>query len=172
MKYGPQALRTNELIAILLRTGSRGMSAMALADRLMREFRTLAAMRESHRARWEKIKGIGQAKYTQLAAAFELGIRLREERAQQSGTGKIRGADDVMQRMGPRLAYEKKETFSLLLLDARNCIIDIACLTRGTVNCAYPIMRELFDTAFRYHAASLICVCRTDCTTRIFSLGQ
>ncbi len=92
-KHGPGGLSTAELIAILLRVGARGQSAIGLAQRLLAEFEGIEGVARASVERLSKVKGVGLAKAAQLKAAFELGKRLATEPQDQRPT--IRGPQDA-----------------------------------------------------------------------------
>jgi len=156
-RQGAHRLSNSELLAILLRTGVRGQSAVDLARSILNEFGTFRNMSAADASQWRRFKGLGPAKTAQIKAALEIGRRFREDEAAQKKT-RIGSAGDVVEILGPRMRDLKREVFKVVLLNTRNKIIDIVEITEGTVNQAAPMMREIFQRAMEGFAASIICV--------------
>lgn len=111
-KYGPEAVSTAELIAILLRTGSARESALALAERLLSRFGSLRAIAGATVEELAEIKGVGLAKGAQLKAAFELGKRLAASGVEAQAT--IRSPQDAADLVMERLRYLDREHFQIV----------------------------------------------------------
>jgi DNA repair protein RadC len=156
-RQGAHRLSNSELLAILLRTGVHGQSAIDLARRILREFVTFRNMSAADISRWRRFKGLGPAKIAQVKAALEIGRRFREDETTEKKT-KIANAADVVDILGARMRDLKREVFKVVLLNTRNRIIDIIEITEGTVNQAAPMMREIFQRAMQGFATSIICV--------------
>ncbi|UCB57324.1 MAG: DNA repair protein RadC [Candidatus Omnitrophota bacterium] len=156
-KSGEHTLSNSELIAILLRNGTKGQSAIELARSIIFKFKTLRAMSHINLSRWKEIKGLGPAKIAQVRAALEIGRRFREEEVKEKRP-KITSSEDVVKILMPRMRDLRKEIFKVLLLNSQNRIIDIIEAEEGTVNQANPIIREVFQKALQHFAASIICI--------------
>ena len=105
--YGPQALRTSELLALLLRSGTHEESVIRLAERLLSHFNSLWGRAIASGAELAQVKGIGPAKAAELMAAFELGKRLA---ASVDGPRPlIRCPEDVANLVGPEMRYLQQE---------------------------------------------------------------
>lgn len=157
LKNGEHTLSNSELLAILVRTGIKGQSAIDLARRILEKFKTLRDMSHADLSHWKKIKGLGSAKIAQIKAAIEIGRRFREERI-KNPPPRIEFSGDVVKLLMPRMRDLKKEIFKVLLLNSQNRIIEIAEVEEGTVNQANPIIREIFQKALGDLAAFIICV--------------
>lgn len=157
LKKGEHTLSNSELLAIILRTGIKGQSAIDLARAVLQKFKTFRNMGHTDLFHWRKIKGLGAAKIAQIKAAIEIGRRFREEQIKQTQP-KIKSSKDVAKILMPRMRDLKKEIFKVLLLNSQNKIIDIAEVEEGTVNQANPIIREIFYRALQDFAAFIICV--------------
>ena len=79
LKNGEHALSNSELLAILLRSGVRGQSAVALARKILQKFKTFRNLSHIDLSHWREFKGLGVAKIAQIKAAIEIGRRFREE---------------------------------------------------------------------------------------------
>ncbi len=156
-KHGEHNLSNTELLAILLRSGYKGKSAVELAREIISKFKTFRNMSHTDINQWKQIKGLGKAKIAQIKAAIEIGRRFREEKITEREI-KIKCSKNIADVFMFRMRDLKKEIFKILLLDSNNKVIDILEVTEGTVNYASPIIREIFHKAMQNFASSLICV--------------
>lgn len=157
LKNGEHTLSDSELLAILLRTGVKGQSAVDLAREVLYKFKTFRNMSHTDLSNWKEFKGLGTAKIAQIKAAIEIGRRFREEKIKQARP-KIKSSKDVAEIFMPRMRDLKKEVFKVLFLNSQNRIISIAEIEQGSVNQANPIIREIFQRALQDFAAFIICV--------------
>ncbi len=157
LKNGEHTLSNSELLAILLRSGVKGQSAIDLAREILQKFKTFRNLSHTDLAQWKEFKGLGIAKIAQIKAAIEIGRRFREDEVKESQP-KIESSKDVVDILMPRMRDLKKEVFKIVLLNSQNRIIDMFDTEEGTVNKASPIIREIFQKALQNYAASLICV--------------
>jgi DNA repair protein RadC len=157
LKKGAGALTNSELLAILLRTGIKGTSAIDLARRIMEKFGTFRNMSHTDLREWKLFKGLGPAKIAQIKAALEIGRRFREDEV-LSNKQKISSAQDVVNIILPQVRDLKTEVSKIVCLDSDNQIIDIGDAATGTVNQARPIIREIIHTALQKYAAAIVCV--------------
>ncbi|MFB3882410.1 MAG: DNA repair protein RadC [Armatimonadota bacterium] len=153
-QYGPEALSTAELLAIVLRVGSRGESALRLAERLLSQFGGLAGIARARVPQLSALPGIGLAKSAQLKAAFELGKRLATtaEGPKPVVTNASQAAALVMED----LRYRQQECLAAIFLDTRNQAICVRTLTVGTLSGSPAHPREIFREAISQGSASLI----------------
>jgi DNA repair protein RadC len=157
LKKGANALSNSELLAILLRTGVKGVSAIDLARRIIDKFGTFRNMNHTDMREWNEFKGLGPAKIAQIQAALEIGRRFREVEVLPPKQ-KIASAPDVVNIIMPQMRDLKKEVFKVVYLNSNNKIIEIADTAVGTVNCAMPIVREIIHAALQKFAAAIICI--------------
>lgn len=156
-KSGEHSLSDTELIAILLNSGARGHSAVELARDILLKFNNFSRMSHTDIRQWQGFKGLGRAKLSRLRAALEIARRFGEERIKDERP-RIESSKDAAAILVPRMRDLKKEVFKALLLNSQNRVIDIIEIEEGTVNQAYPIIREVFQKALEYFAVSLICL--------------
>ena len=153
--HGAAALSDAELLAILIRTGKRGATAVDLAKKLLSQGRTLRDI-SAMSVHDLVADGVGKVRATTIVAAFELARRL------PSSTGKtrpqLRKPEDVAALYGPRLRDLKHEEFWVLLLTAQNRLQGECRVTTGTLNASLVHPRECFHAAIREKAASVIFV--------------
>ena len=157
LKKGAGALSNSELLAILLRTGVEGNSAIDLARQIIDKFGTFRNMSHTDMREWKEFKGLGPAKIAQIKAALEIGRRFREDEV-LSVKQKIASASDVVNIIMPQMRDLKTEVFKVVYLNSNNRIIDISDAATGTVNHAMPIVREIVHSALQKFAAAIICV--------------
>lgn len=153
--HGASALTEAELLAILIRTGKRGETAVDLARKLLSQGRTLRDI--SAMSVHDLVAlGIGKARATAIVAAFELARKL------PSSDGKVkpflRTPADVAARFSPKLRDLKHEEFWVVLLNAQNQLQSESRVTTGTLNASLVHPRECFHAAIREKAASVIFV--------------
>jgi len=156
-KNGEHTISNTELIAILLRNGVKGQSAVDLGRKIMQKFKTFRNMSHTDLTEWKEFKGLGQAKVAQIKAALEIGRRFREVEIKENKS-KVESSKDIVEILVPRMRDLKKEVFKIVLLNSQNKIIDIFDTGEGSVNKANPIIREVFQKALQNYATSLICV--------------
>ena len=157
LKKGARALSNSELLAILLRTGVEGNSAIDLARQIIEKFGTFRNMSHTDIHQWKELKGLGPAKIAQIKAALEIGRRFREDEV-LSVKQKIASAQDVVNIIVPHIRDLKTEVSKVVYLNSDNRIIDIIDAATGTVNHAMPIVREIIHAALQKFAAAIICV--------------
>jgi DNA repair protein RadC len=157
MRNGEHTLTNSELLAILLRTGTKGQSAVDLARSILQKFKTFRNMSHTVSSNWKGFKGLGTVKIAQIKAAVEIGRRFKEEESEENKI-KVTSSKIAAEILIPRMRDLKKEIFKIFLLNSQNQIISIAEITEGTVDKANPIIREIFQKAIENFAVSLICI--------------
>lgn len=156
LKKGEHNLSNSELLAILLRTGVKGQSAIDLARKVLDKFKTFRNMSSADLSHWKEFKGLGDAKIAQIKASIEIGRRFGEETKEDKA--KLKSSQDAVDILMPRMRDLPKEVFKILLLNSQNKVIDIIEVIEGTVNRVSPILREIFQKALQNFATSIICV--------------
>jgi len=157
LKYGEHTLSDTELLAILLRSGTKGESAIDLAREILQKFKSFRNMSHTDIRKWKGIKGLGPAKISQVKAAIEIGRRFGKK-GKPEEKPKISSSKDVVNILMPRMRDLKKEIFKIILLNSRNRIIGIEEIEQGTVNQANPLIREIFHKSLENFSTSIICV--------------
>lgn len=155
MQYGAGALSHAELLAILLRTGTRQESALHVAQRILNRAGDLRNLMDLSVEELMQTKGIGTAKAIQLKAGFELGIRVSAARRPDRIT--IRSPRDAADLLMEQLRYLKKEHFVCLFLNTKNHIIAQETLSMGSLNASIVHPREVFRAAIKCSSASVVC---------------
>ena len=152
-QLGAQALTTSELLAILLRTGSREEGVLQLAERLQREHRGLRGLAGADIAELSAIRGLGPAKAATIAAAFELGRRRALEGDDERPL--IGSPEDVARLLQPDLELLPQEEFRVLTLDNGHRVLASRMLARGSVSSAPVRVAEAFREAVRRNASAI-----------------
>ncbi|BCG60507.1 RadC family protein [Paenibacillus sp. URB8-2] len=155
MQYGAESLSQTELLAILLRTGTRRESAIHVAQRILGQVGGLRRLADLSIEEMMQIKGIGPAKAVQLKAGMELGRRMANTRLDQPVT--IRSPHDAADILTEQLRYLQKEHFVCLFLNTKNHVIAQETLSMGSLNASIVHPREVFRAAIKCSSASIIC---------------
>ncbi|MDZ5712359.1 DNA repair protein RadC [Jeotgalibacillus sp. HH7-29] len=155
INQGPQSLSNQELIAILLRTGSKEESVINLANKLLQEFNGLRSLKEASFDEMTSIKGIGHAKAVQVLAAVEVGRRIANITFEDRFT--IRSPEDGATFLMNEMRFLTQEHFVALYLNTKNQIIHQQTIFIGSLNSSIVHPREVFKEAFKRSAASIIC---------------
>jgi DNA repair protein RadC len=151
---GADALSDAELLAIFLRTGVQGRSAVDLARDLLAEFGGLIGLLSASHAEFCRAKGLGTAKYAQLRAVLELSQRYL--RAEISERDVLTSPEATRAYLKSRLRVYPHEVFACLFLDNRHRVIEYRELFRGTIDGASVHPREVVREAMRWNAAAVI----------------
>jgi DNA repair protein RadC len=155
LKFGAEALSSQEVLALVLGRGIRGESVLVIAQNLLANFGSLRNIANASITELSKIKGIGLAKAAQIKAAFELGKRL-ENPSDQSPKEKVKCPEDAIKMVKNKLKGKKKEHFIVLSLDTRNHPIDTQTVSIGSLDSSIVHPREVFKEAISSCAASVI----------------
>lgn len=154
LQRGPQALSDAELLAIFLRTGVRGKSAVDLARELLAEFGSLRALLESDAERCQQTLGLGPAKFAQLQAILELARRHIEESLRREDA--LTSPDLTRNYLVCRLRGYAHEVFACLFLDNQHRVIAYEELFRGTIDGASVYPREVVKKSLALNSAAVI----------------
>lgn len=151
---GPQTLSDAELLAIFLRTGCVGKSAVDLARDLLNQFNGLRQLLEADKSTFCRAHGLGDAKYAQLQAVLEMSRRHLAQSLEHREL--FAGADEVKQYLLARLRHCQREVFGVLFLDSQHRLIKYEELFQGTVNSAHIYPREVIKAVLKHNAAAII----------------
>jgi DNA repair protein RadC len=154
IKHGARALSDAELLAIFLRVGVTGKSAVDLSRELLTHFKTLAALFAATQEDLCAIKGIGPAKYVQLQAVLEMARRSFSE--QISKKSALDSPNDVRDYLRLTLANLPHEVFVVVFLNTQNEVIVVEELFRGSLTQTSVYPREVVKRALACNAASAI----------------
>lgn len=152
---GPHALSDAELLAIFLRTGTRGSSAVDVARQLLQRFGTLNGIFAGSLEAFTAVHGLGEAKYVQLQAVLELARRALAE-DMRGGNEALTSPLKVKNYLRLLLRQREEEAFVALFLDPQSRVLEIEELARGTLMQASVYPREVVKRALRCNAAAVI----------------
>lgn len=154
LRLGPRALATSELLALLINTGTVGLSAADIARDLLVRFPSLADLSGRDASELRALKGMGSAKAATLCAAFELAHRIQ---AEPFGDRVVITSPRVLANLLiPRLRNLRTETFHVVMLNSANQIIRDVAVSEGSLNSVVIHPREVFRLAIAENAAAVI----------------
>ena len=152
---GAENLQNSELLAILINTGSLGISTLDLSRELLKKYNnSLEELSRTSIAELQKTHGIGKAKATTLLASFELAKRFHSTTISQINF--LNQPELVASHLYPLMAYENQEVFYLLHLGTKNNLLRSELVTKGLLDRTYIDPREIFRRAIRESAAKII----------------
>lgn len=151
---GADALSKPDLIAILLRTGTVGRSAIHIAEELLRQFGSLQRLAHATLDELRAVKGIGRDKAVTLQAAFSLARRIAAEIRQEAPL--LDTPERVAELFREETREFRVEVFQVLLLNTRRRLIRVERLSQGTLDTLLVHPREVFRAAISANAAALI----------------
>ncbi|RSD32042.1 JAB domain-containing protein [Vibrio pectenicida] len=151
---GAQSLTDAELLAIFLRTGTKDMNVLQLADRVLRELGSLRCLFAASKTELCRYKGLGEAKYVQLQAALEMTQRYLYESLARGEA--LTSPEQTKLYLVSRLRDRSREAFYILFLDNQHRVIKGEVLFEGTIDSASVYPREVVKRALDYNAAALI----------------
>ncbi len=154
LEQGAQALSDAELLAIFLRTGVKGKSAVDLARDLLTEFGSLRQLLSADLKTFSQAKGLGSAKYAQLQACLEMTRRFLRESLEREGP--LSNPEDAKRFLLMRMRDYAKEVFACLFLDTKNRVIEFEELFVGSLHSAEVHPREVVKQALKHNANSVI----------------
>lgn len=153
-RLGPGALGINELLALILGTGSRRRCALDVANDVLRWRGGLHGVVRSTHEELGRIPGIGTARAAQLLAAIELGRRTLTHAPDERVS--LRTPSDVARFLLPTFGARSTETFGVVLLDSRHRVLRTSVLTTGTLNATMVEPRDVFREAVLGSAAAVV----------------
>lgn len=154
LTQGPQALTNAQLLAILLRVGRQGSSAVQVGMDILDRLGDVAGLAQCGIEELCSVPGVGEAKATQLKAALELGKRALA--APLTKGTKITSSRDLFAHYHPTLRELRHEIFKVVLLDAKHAIMRDATVSEGSLTLSIVHPREVFTLAVRESAAAVI----------------
>lgn len=154
LAYGAQSLSDAELLAIFLRTGVRGQSAVELARSLLARFESLRRLLAASQEEFCAAPGLGDAKYAQLQAVLEMGRRHLGERLLRGEP--LTSPKETADFLSSRLRDYAFEVFAVIFLDNRHRVLAFEELFRGTIDGASVHPREVLRRALHHNAAAVV----------------
>ncbi len=156
LRHGATSLTTQELLALLIHTGTASASVSDVAEAVLRRFPSLTDLAGRDAAELRTIHGMGPAKAATLCAAFELAHRIQAEPF--TGRVTVSSPATVARYMTPHMRHLRTETFHVVLLNTANQIIRHVPVSDGSLNAVLIHPREVFRLAIAETAAAVILV--------------
>lgn len=157
VRFGAKSLSNAELLAIIIRTGTRKATSVEVGRKIMEyldnDLSYFHQVDILELQRNPNLSGIGMVKACQIKAAIELGLRIKQKDALAV---KVSSPQDVVDLLLDDMQYLKQECFKIILLDTKNKIIKVEEISIGILNASLVHPREVFVKAIRQHAASII----------------
>lgn len=157
IKYGAKNLSTEDLIAIILKTGTKDYSSKYLASEILKMVDNVADLKKLTLSKLVSINGIGAVKAIDFLAAIELGKRVYKTVSMDRGV-KCNSANVIFEYFRDLFIDEKQEFFYCLYLDQHKKLITKKLLFKGTLNKSVIHPREIFKEAYLSSAAYIICI--------------
>lgn len=154
LRYGASTLSTADLLAIVLRNGSRGENVLAMAMRLISQYKGIGGLAHTPAAELSSQHGMGPAKTAEVLAAFELGKRLSATSAGDRPI--VTSPADAYNLLAAEMAGEEQEQIRTLFLDTKHRVIGGSMVYKGNVNTAVVRVGELFRDAVRANCVAII----------------
>ena len=154
LAHGPQALTNAQLLAILLRVGRHGSSAVQVGMDILDQLGDVAGLAQCGIEELCAVPGVGEAKAAQLKAALELGKRALAGPLTKGA--KITSSRDLFTHYHPTLRELRHEVFKVILLDAKHAILRDATVSEGSLTLSIVHPREVFTLAVKESAAAVI----------------
>ena len=154
LQHGSSSLSDAELLAIFLRTGVSGKSAVDLARHLLTEFGSLRALLEADLRAFCRQLGLGPAKFSQLQAVLEMSRRHLAERLRRDSA--LESPQAVRDYLKSLLRHEPHEVFGCLFLDSKHRMLAFEILFRGSIDSASVYPRQVVKRALAHNAAAVI----------------
>lgn len=153
-EVGEKSLSNQELLAILLRTGSKNTHVMEVASKFLNYFDHLYELKNATLTEMMEVKGIGRIKAIELRAAIEFGYRIQQ--STQMKFGKVSSSYQIAQNLMSELQDFQQEHLVCLYLNTKNEVIKQETVFKGSLNQSVAHPREVFRSAVKYSAARLI----------------
>lgn len=157
VKYGAKSLSTEELVAIILKTGTKDYSSVFLASQILSLVKDVTDLRNINLSTLIKINGVGAVKAIEFLAALELGRRVYASKILDNNL-KLDAAEKIFNYFKEEFYGKNQEYFYAVYLDQQKKLIDKKLLFKGTLNRSLVHPREIFKEAYLCSAAFIICV--------------
>ena len=156
-KYGVENLSNEELLAIILKTGSKKQNVKELANNILCAYKSIKNLKDLRINNLIKIDGIGRVKAIELLASLELGRRVYEDNKYQNLV-KLTSPATIIDYFHTEYKDKKQEIFTVLYLDNQKNYLDKKELFKGTVNYSLVHPREIFKEAYLLSASYIVCI--------------
>lgn len=159
VRLGAQALTDPELLAVLLRTGTRGSTSVSMAEEVLnlsRDKEGLLGLHQVSMTQLQSVKGIGKVKAVQIKCVGELSKRIARRSASKGLS--LKHPQTIADYYMEQLRHEEQEQLFCMMLDTKNHLLGEEMIFKGTVNSSLVNPREIFLAALSYHAVGIILI--------------
>lgn len=153
-KYGPEVLSNIELLAIILRTGTKKENILNLCGKLMKDLGGLNGLINSSTDELMNVQGIGSAKAAQIMALSEISKRFKSYKSGEEC--KVMKPQDAANIVMEEMRYLKKEILKVIMLNTKNTVIKVKDVSIGSLNSSIVHPREVFNEAIKNSSFSII----------------
>ncbi len=157
IKYGKENISTNELIEIILKSGTRNKGIKEISHNILSSVNNINELKTAEISTLEKIEGMSKIKAIELIAAIELGRRVYEDNKYQNLV-KLTSPTTIIDYFHTEYKDKKQEIFTVLYLDNQKNYLDKKELFKGTVNYSLVHPREIFKEAYLLSASYIVCI--------------
>lgn len=157
IKYGKENISTNELIEIILKSGTRNKGIKEISHNILSSVNNINELKIAEISTLEKIEGMSKIKAIELVAAIELGRRVYEDNKYQNLV-KLTSPTTIIDYFHTEYKDKKQEIFTVLYLDNQKNYLDKKELFKGTVNYSLVHPREIFKEAYLLSASYIVCI--------------
>ena len=157
IKYGKENISTNELIEIILKSGTRNKGIKEISHNILSSVNNINELKTAEISTLEKIEGMSKIKAIELIAAIELGRRVYEDNKYQNLV-KLTSPATIIDYFHTEYKDKKQEIFTVLYLDNQKNYLDKKELFKGTVNYSLVHPREIFKEAYLLSASYIVCI--------------
>lgn len=157
IKYGKENISTNELIEIILKSGTRNKGIKEISHNILSSVNNINELKTAEISTLEKIEGMSKIKAIELVAAIELGRRVYEDNKYQNLV-KLTSPATIIDYFHTEYKDKKQEIFTVLYLDNQKNYLDKKELFKGTVNYSLVHPREIFKEAYLLSASYIVCI--------------
>ena len=154
IRYGASNLSNEDLISILIRTGSKDENVKELSSKILSKIKGINSLNELSLGELTSIKGVGLTKALTILAAIELGKRVYTANIEEKIV--LTNTDVVHKYFAPLIAKESQENLLVILLDNKNRLLSYKVMFKGTSESSLVDVKEVFNYAVRERAAKLI----------------
>lgn len=156
LAHGPASLTDAELLAIFIQTGNKGESALTIAYRLLSEFGDLKSLLDQPFANFDKINGLGKAKFVMMQAALELSQRYLQQKITTSTQPYLHSSNSVKQFLSLYFRQLQQEIVVCIFLTQLHELITVETLFRGSINHAPIFPREIVARTLHHKSPAII----------------
>ncbi|MFD2829699.1 RadC family protein [Corticicoccus populi] len=156
MIYGPDKLTNQELLGIIINSGSKDASSLTLASRIIKDMKSIRELRDVTLQELMSVKGIGEAKAVTILSVIELAVRMHSHSLEEEVY--IKSPEDVSNLLMEQMRYYQQEHFVVLFLSTKNMVIHQETMFKGSLNTSIVHPREIYKSAVKRSAAAIICV--------------